>query len=135
MNRPSLLLLVPVLLVAAPTPKVLTPAMAVERQLEAINAQDLEGVMALFAEDAEAADLPVGAPALRGKAGLRERYAGLFKGNPDLHVSAESQLASGVFVVQRERLKGLAGAKGPVEVVMIYQVKASKIVRMWALRE
>ncbi len=135
MNRFLLLLLVPVLLVAAPTPKVLTPAMAVERQLEALNAHDLEGVLALLSEDAEASDLPAGAPALRGKAGLRERYAGLLKGNPELHVSAEAQIVSGAFVVQRERLKGLAGAKGPVEVVMVYQVKASKIVRMWALRE
>jgi hypothetical protein len=135
MNRSSLLLLVPALLVAAPTPKVLTPAMAVERQLEAINAHDLEGVLALFSEDAEVSDLPVGAPALKGKSGLRERYVGLFKGNPELHVSAAAQLVSGAFVVQRERLKGLAGSKGPVEVVMVYQVKSSRIVRMWALRE
>ncbi|NTW85370.1 MAG: SnoaL-like domain-containing protein [Holophagaceae bacterium] len=135
MNRSSLLLLVPALLVAAPTPKVLTPAMAVERQLEAINAHDLEGVLALFSEDAEVSDLPVGAPALKGKSGLRERYTGLFKGNPELHVSAAAQLVSGAFVVQRERLKGLAGSKGPVEVVMVYQVKSSRIIRMWALRE
>jgi hypothetical protein len=135
MNRPSMLLLVPALLMAAPTPKVLSPTMVVERQLEAINAHDLEGVMALFSEDTEASDLPVGAPALSGKAGLRERYAGLFKGNPDLHVSAESQLTSGAFVVQRERLKGLSNSKASVEVVMIYQVKSSKIIRMWALRE
>ena len=135
MIRPSLLLLVPALLMAAPTPKVLTPAMVVERQLEALNAHDLEGIMALFSEDAEASDLPVGAPALRGKAGLRERYATLLKGSPEFHVSAAAQLVSGAFVVQRERLKGLPNANVPAEVVMVYQVKSSKIIRMWALRE
>ncbi len=135
MNHSLMLLLVPALVAAAPTPKVLAPAMAVERQLEALNAHDLEGVLALFSEDAEAADLPAGAPALKGKSGLRERYAGLFKGNPELHVSADAQIVSGAFVVQRERLKGLASSKTPVEVVMVYQVKSSKIVRMWALRE
>jgi hypothetical protein len=130
----SSLLLVPVLLVAAPTPKNLSPAGTVERQIELFNAHDLENFLALFADDVEVSEIPAGATAPTGKARLRELYAARFKANPDLHASAEAQLVSGEFVVQKEKIKGRAG-KEPLVAVTIYQVKAGKIVRMWSLRE
>ena len=69
------------------------------------------------------------------KTRLQELYAELFKANPDLHASAESQLVSGEFVIQKERIKGRAGKKETLETVVIYQVKAGKIVRMWSVGE
>ncbi|MBP7618885.1 MAG: hypothetical protein KA743_10240, partial [Geothrix sp.] len=51
-------LLMPALLLAAPTPKNLSPAGTVERQIELFNAHDLEGFLALFAEDVEVAEIP-----------------------------------------------------------------------------
>ena len=46
-------LLMPALLLAAPIPKNLSPAGTVERQIELFNAHDLEGFLALFAEDVD----------------------------------------------------------------------------------
>ena len=134
MLRLSSLLLVPALLFAAPTPKVMSPAATVQRQLEAFNAHDLEGFLALFSEDLEVAEVPAGTAAPMGKARLRELYAARFQANPDLHASAETQLVSGEFVIQKEKIKGRAGKEALVAVT-IYQVKAGKIVRMWGLRE
>jgi len=134
MRRVSSLLLVPVLAMAAPAPKVLSPEGTVGRQIERFNAHDLEGFMALFSEDLEVGEVPAGPTAPFGKARLRELYAERFKANPELHASAEAQLVSGAFVVQKERIKGRAG-KPPLEAVVIYQVKAGKIVRMWSLKD
>ncbi|GLH72918.1 hypothetical protein GETHLI_14200 [Geothrix limicola] len=135
MIRPSSLLLVPALLAAAPTPKVLSPAGTVGLQIERFNAHDLEGFLALFAEELEVGEVPPGPTAPFGKARLRELYAERFKANPDLHASAEAQMVSGDFVIQKERIKGRAGKKEALETVVIYQVKAGKIVRMWSLRD
>jgi len=134
MIRVSTLLLVPALLAAAPTPKVLSPAGTVGKQIELFNAHDLEGFLALFAEDLEVSEVPAGATAPTGKARLRELYAARFQANPDLHASAEAQMVSGEFVIQKEKIKGRAGKEALVAVT-IYQVKAGKIVRMWGLRE
>ncbi len=126
-------LLLPALLVAAPTPKNLSPAGTVERQIELFNAHDLEGFLALFAEELEVFELP-GAAAPTGKARLRELYGARFKANPDLHASAQAQMVSGEFVIQKEKISGRAGKEALVAVT-IYQVKAGKILRMWGLRE
>ena len=127
-------LLIPALLSAAPAPKILSPAATVQRQIEMFNAHDLEGFLLLFAEELEVFEIP--GPALpTGKARLRELYGERFKANPDLHVSADAQILSGSFVIQKEKLKGRADKKETLEVLVIYQVKAGKIVRMWGLRE
>jgi hypothetical protein len=138
MRRPLLLLLVPALaavapLSAAPTPKVLSPAGAVARQIELFNAHDLEGFLGLFAEEVEVSAIP-GPAAPTGKAKLRELYAARFKANPDLHASATSQMVSGDFVIQKEKISGRVG-KPALEALVIYQVKAGKIVRMWGVGE
>ena len=134
MIRPLSLLLVPALLASAPLPKLLSPGATVQRQLEMFNAHDLEGFLALFADDIEVSELP-GTSAPIGKARLRDLYAERFKANPDLHASAEAQILSGAFVIQKEKIKGRAGKKEALEAVVIYQVKAGKIVKMWGLRE
>ncbi len=134
MIRPLSLLLVSALLAAAPSPKLLSPAATVQKQLEMFNAQDLEGFLALFAEDIEVSELP-GTSVPIGKAGLRALYAERFKANPDLHASAEAQLLSGSFVIQKEKIKGRAGKKEALEAVVIYQVQGGRIVKMWGLKE
>jgi len=134
MHRSLSCLLLPALLGAAPAPKVLSPTATVQRQIELFNAHDLDGFLALFAEDVEVAELP-GTSAPVAKARLRELYAARFKANPELRASAEAQLVSGTFVIQKERIKGRAGKSEALEAVVIYQVKAGKIVRMWGLRE
>jgi hypothetical protein len=131
MLRSLSLLLVPALVMAAPAPKVLSPELAVQRMLEAFNAHDLEAFMACFGEGLVVGQVPAGEPGPRTKSWLRELYAERFKTNPDLHASAAAQIVNGGIVVQKERIKGRAGQKGSLDVVVIYQVKAGKIVGMW----
>ena len=134
MIRVASLLLLPALLAAA-TPKILSPAATVQRQIERFNAHDLEGYLALFAEDLEVAELPASEWGTRSKAWLRGVYAERFRTNPDLRASTEAQLVSGTFVIETERIRGRTGQAGPLDVVVVYQVKEGKIVRMWELRD
>ena len=134
MSRVASLLLLPALLAAA-TPKVLSPGATVQRQVERFNAHDLEGYLALFADDLEVADLPASPWGTRNKAWLREVDAERFKAEPDLRASTEAQMVSGTFVIETERIRGRAGQAGPLDVVVVYQVKEGKIVRMWELRD
>ena len=133
--RPLCFLLMPALLAAAPTPKNLSPAGTVQRQIELFNAHDLEGFMALFSEDFEVAELPAGVIGPRNKAWFRGLYSERFKSSPDLHASAKAQMVSGEFVIQKERIMGRADQKEAIDVTLIYQVKAGKIVRVWELKE
>jgi hypothetical protein len=125
-------LLVPVVLVGAPGPKVLSPAGTVGRQIEMFNAHDIEGFLGLFGEALEVSPIPGGAAAF-DKTHLRASCEELFRANPDLRASAEAQMVSGEFVIQKERAKGWAKKSEMDERVVIYQVKEGKIVRLWIL--
>jgi hypothetical protein len=104
MNRVVPLLLVSGLLAAATTPEALSPAATVQRQIERFNAHDLEGYLALFAEDLQVAELPASEWGTRNKAWLRGVYAERFRATPDLRASTEAQMVSGTFVIETERI-------------------------------
>lgn len=126
-------LLAPAMLVAGPTPKVLSPEATVQKQIETFNAHDLEAFLATFSEELEVHGLPAGASPPSGKARLREIYTERFRNNPDLHASVLDRIVSGAYVIQRERISGRAGGKGVLEAVVIYQVEQGTIRRMWTL--
>ena len=106
-----------------------------QKQIERFNAHDLEGYLALFAEELEVAELPPSEWGTRNKAWLRGVYAERFRTNPDLRASTEAQMVSGTFVIETERIRGRTGQAGPLDVMVVYQVKEGKIVRMWELRD
>lgn len=133
MMRPSLLLLVSALLVAAPPRRSTSPEAVVQEQLEAYNAHDAEAFAATYAEDVELSALPGASLETPGRAGLKTRYAKLFRDNPDLHASAKDQILSGPYVIHREKVTGLAGRKEALEVVVVYLVKDGLIRKVWFL--
>ena len=134
MSRVGPMLLLSAILAAA-TPKLHSPAATVQGQIERFNAHDLEGYLALFAEDLQVAELPASEWGTRNKAWLRGVYAERFRTNPDLRASTEAQMVSGTFVIETERIRGRTGQSGPLDVVVVYQVKEGKIVKMWGLRD
>ena len=134
MIRPSLLLLVPALLVAAPPRRSTSPEAVVQEQLEAYNAHDVEAFAATYAEDVELFDFPAAPREAKGKTGLKAFYAQRFSVNPDLHASAKDQILSGPYVIHREKVTGLAGRKEPLEVVVVYLVKEGLIRKVWFMR-
>ena len=100
-------------------PSTSAPAQAVDRQVEAYNARDIDAFAACFAEDLVIVDAD-GAELTRGRAQLIEQYRRWFARNPALHVEIESRIEIGAFVVDAEHVTGTVD--GDIRAVAIYRV-------------
>lgn len=67
---------------------------AMRRYVELLNAGDLEGVLALYADDATVED-PVGNPPQRGKEAIRAFYTQAIASNAQLKITAPQRGSSG----------------------------------------
>lgn len=95
------------------------PAAAVDRQVEAYNARDIEAFAACYAEDVVIVDA-AGAELTRGRAKLAEQYGRWFGRNPELHVEIVSRIEIGPFVIDAELVSGTPD--GDNQAVAIYRV-------------
>lgn len=107
-----------------------SPEDVVQRQLEAFNDHDLEGLLPLFAADVVIHDLVDGSIVLRGIAAFRERYVRVFEQRPQVKAELAGRLTLGPFVIDRERLTD-GDAHPPEDALAIYEVEGDVVVRMW----
>ena len=110
-----------------------TAELLAQRQLDAYNARDLERFLACYAPDVEIFDQPTGRRTLHGRDAMRERYAGFFANNPDLHCRLLNRIAEGSFAIDHEHVTGLAGER-ELHAVAIYEVNEEYIVKVWFIR-
>jgi hypothetical protein len=82
---------------------------AVERQVRAYNARDLETFVACYAEAVIVEDAE-GTAVMSGRDELRERYRELFERFPDQHAEIVARIRVRAYVVDDERISG-----GPAE--------------------
>jgi len=109
-----------------------TPESVVQRQLDAYNAKDVAALLATYADDAELFEHPDKLLA-RGAAALRERFTARFS-EPNLHAALQRRIVMGNFVFDHELVtRTFPEGAGTLEVVMIYEVRAGRIVRSWSL--
>jgi uncharacterized protein (TIGR02246 family) len=100
----------------------------VQRQVEAYNAQDLDGFCAAYAEDCVIADLN-GAATQRGRGELRARYGAMFAQYPRNHAGIVNRIALGDVVIDHEQVA--RSPEGPhLEAVAIYTVRNGLIARV-----
>src|SRR5438270_3691592 len=78
---------------------------ALERETEAWNAHDADGVAASYAEDAVLYDVGLPEP-LRGRAAIRDSVAGYLAAFSDLHVSTGEPVVSGNRTAQEWKVTG-----------------------------
>ena len=102
---------------------------AVQRQLEAYNAHDLERFVAEYAEDVQVFVPPATAPMLSGRQAFAEHYRRHRFTLPHLHAEVLQRIVSGHTVVDHERVTGLGDA--PVEAVAVYRVSGGLITTVW----
>ncbi|MCB9824609.1 MAG: nuclear transport factor 2 family protein [Planctomycetota bacterium] len=110
------------------------PLEAVEGQLAAYNARDIEAFAAWFAEDVELFRLGESEPFVRGRAQLVERYGPMFASRPDLHAAIVHRAAHGRFVTDEEEVRGLDPEGGLVRALAIYEGAGREIRRVWFVR-
>ena len=108
-----------------------TPREVAKLQLQAYNAHDLEGYMALFHADAVIYDLPSGDVVAEGQEEIHNLYADRFS-NEDLYCAVTNQMEIGDYAIDREVLTGLPG--GQVQVLAMYEVIGGLIKRIFFVR-
>jgi putative hydrolase of HD superfamily len=107
-----------------------TPAELIQRQLDAYNARDIEAFMTCWSPDAELFEHPLKLLA-RGAAQIRQRHLDRFK-EPNLQARLVNRLSAGTTVVDPEVMtSNFPEGVGQVDVIAIYDVRESKIARVW----
>lgn len=102
---------------------------AVQRQLDAYNAHDLERFVAEYTDDVRVFRPPEPEPVLAGKPAFAEHYAKNRFNLPELHARLVNRMVSGNIVVDQEAITGLPG--GPLSAVAVYDVVDGRIKTVW----
>ena len=109
------------------------PARVAERQIETFNRRDIDGFMALYAEDAVVSEFPSGAVVARGKPAIRKRYADMFRTlGPDFPpVRVDQRVVDGPFVLDDETWDTPAGQRN--RAIWMYEIRGGLIQKAWTV--
>jgi hypothetical protein len=104
------------------------PADIVQASIDAYNASDMDATFQDFAEDIVVRD-PDGAVQMEGLGQVRSRYAGWRAANPDISYEILSRITLGDWVVDEERVTGMAPPREGDELraVIVYRVVDQRI--------
>ena len=105
------------------------PEDAVQRQLDAYNAHDLERFVAEYHEDVRVYRPPAIEPLVTGKSAFGEHYAKNRFTLPNLHARLVNRIVSGNIVVDHEDITGLP--EGRRSAVAVYEVVEGRIRTVW----
>lgn len=102
-----------------------TPEAAVQQQLNAYNAGDIDGFLDAFADSVEVLTYPGQAGprgGMQGQADLRRVYGALFDRAPTLHAAVTKRMVKGRVVIDYEEVTGIPGRAGMTTAIAIYRV-------------
>lgn len=105
---------------------------AVQAQLDAYNAHDVEAFVATYAEDARIYVFP-NREWMAGRERIREVYGQLFSSTPEIHAEVAQRIVQGARVVDHEHLSGLPNG-ATASAVAIYEVRDGLITHVWLMQ-
>lgn len=103
----------------------------VQRQVEAYNRRDIDAFVAAYHDEVQVFRLPSTAPAMSGKAALREFYEEKRFNLPHLHAEIRHRIVLGNKVIDQEYVTGIGNQ--PLEVIAAYEVRDGLITTVWFL--
>jgi hypothetical protein len=106
----------------------------VQANLDAYNNRNLNEFMSYFSDDAKLIQFSDQKILAEGKVALEKLYGDLFEQSPALHSTILKRMVFGNKVIDHESIIGRKGANEAIELIMIYEVKDSKIFKMTVLR-
>jgi hypothetical protein len=113
----------------------LTPEQVVQKNLDCYNRRDINGFMKSFSQNIALFTFSESTATASGLEAIRAMYKELFDLSPGLHSTILKRIVIGNKVIDHETITGRRGAKEPVEMVLIYEVKENKIYRITAIRQ
>ena len=111
------------------------PEKIVEKNLSAYNKRDINGFMASFTPDIALFNLGDAKPSISGFEAIKSFYKKVFDASPKLHSTILKRIVYDNKVIDHERIVGRVGSDKPVEIVLIYEIKGNKIVKLTAIRK
>lgn len=125
-----ILLLFPLLMTA----QISSPEAIVQANLDAYNAHDIQAFMSYFSDDVAMYNFEDGKQTAKGIENVRAIYAPYFKASPTLHSKILKRTVFDNKVIDHEYITGARGG-APFEIVLIYEVKEQKIIKMTVIRK
>ena len=117
------------------TAQEMTPEQVVQKQLETYNKRDINGFMSLIDDNVTFYDFSNGNITMSGASACKEFYSNLFEASPNLHSTILQRTIFGNKIIDYERISGRNGNKDMVELILIYEVKKEKIIKVTVLRK
>lgn len=107
---------------------------AVQEQVDAFNARDVERFIACYRPDAVIED-GAGNRMMQGHEEMRAMYGPLFSQSPNLHVEIPSRIRVGSFVIDEEQTTGInmEGFPGEMHSAVVYRLDGDKIAHVHLL--
>lgn len=106
----------------------------VQANLDAYNNRNLKEFMSYFSDDVKLIQFSDQKILAEGKVVIEKLYGDLFEQSPALHSTILKRMVMGNKVIDHESITGRKGATEAIELIMIYEVKDSKIFKMTVLR-
>lgn len=103
------------------------PERAVQAQLDAYNARDIDAFVACYAAGVRVLDLETGTPRIEGLDRFRLAYQAQFERYPAQRAALASRQVCGAFVVDLERVSGNPD-RPDAEVLAVYRVDAAGLI-------
>ena len=110
------------------------PEQIVQQNLNFYNQRDIDGFMSCLAEKIEIYNFGDNEPSLAGIGRVQAMYGDLFTNSPQLHSTILKRTIIGNKVIDHESIVGRNGSSEIIELVLIYEVKADKIIKITVLR-
>jgi uncharacterized protein (TIGR02246 family) len=109
------------------------PIHVAERQIATFNRRDLDGFMALYADDATLTEFPSGKLLAQGKAAIRARYEKVFQSLPKDFppVQVPKRIVDGAFVVDYESWAAKPGERNHAS--WMYVIRGGLIRKVWTV--
>ena len=117
------------------TAQEMNPEQVVQKQLETYNKRDINGFMSLIDDNVTFYDFSNGNITMSGASACKEFYSNLFEASPNLHSTILQRTIFGNKIIDYERISGRNGNKDMVELILIYEVKKEKIIKVTVLRK
>lgn len=112
----------------------MTPEEVVQKQLETYNDRDIEGFMSIIDTDITLHDFSTGKITLSGYEACKTFYNTLFEASPKLHSTILTRTVFKNKVIDHESITGRNGNDETLQLVLIYEVKNSKIFKISVLK-
>jgi len=115
--------------------QVLSVEEIVQKNLEAYNQKDLKSFMSWFSDDIVLYSFSEMKEVAKGKESIEKLYKELFEASPNLYSTILKRIVFDNKVIDHESIIGRRGSTETLEIVMIYEVKDGKIVKMTSIRK